>query len=33
MEYDGEIVKFNVYDAIKYPCDLSCVYGVDVIDL
>ncbi|XP_075650011.1 uncharacterized protein LOC142620538 [Castanea sativa] len=32
MEYDGEIVKFNIYDAMKYPGDDNPVYSIDVID-
>ncbi|XP_068666490.1 uncharacterized protein [Aristolochia californica] len=32
MEFDGEIVKFNIYDAMKYPSDDNHVYFVDVID-
>ena len=32
MEFDGEIVKFNIYDAMKYPDDNNPVYSIDVID-
>ena len=32
MEFDGEIVKFNIYDAMKYPDDDNPVYSTDVID-
>ena len=32
MEFDGEIVKFNIYDAMKYPNDDNPVYSIDVID-
>ncbi|CAA0838473.1 Uncharacterized mitochondrial protein AtMg00860, partial [Striga hermonthica] len=33
MEFDGHIIKFNIFDAMKYPndCDDS-VYMLDVID-
>ena len=31
MEFDGEIVKFNIYDAMKYPDDDNPVYLIDVI--
>ncbi|CAL5432776.1 unnamed protein product [Camellia sinensis] len=31
-EFDGEIVKFNIYDAMKYPSDDNPVYSIDVID-
>ena len=32
MEFDSEIVKFNIYDAMKYPDDDNPVYSIDVID-
>ena len=32
MEFDGEIVKFNIYDTMKYPDDDNPVYSIDVID-
>ena len=32
MEFDGEIVKFNIYDAIKYPDNGNPIYSIDVID-
>ncbi|XP_059432364.1 uncharacterized protein LOC132165684 [Corylus avellana] len=32
MKFDGEIVKFNIYDAMKYPYDDNPVYYTDVID-
>ncbi|CAL5429737.1 unnamed protein product [Camellia sinensis] len=32
MEFGGEIVKFNIYDAMKYPSDDNPVYSIDVID-
>ena len=32
MEFYGEIVKFNIYDAMKYPDDDNPVYSIDVID-
>ena len=32
MEFDGEIVKFNIYDAMKYPNDDNPVYSIDVIN-
>ncbi|KAJ9565323.1 hypothetical protein OSB04_001289 [Centaurea solstitialis] len=32
MEFDGEVVKFNIYDAIRYPSDVSFVSFVDVLD-
>ena len=32
MEFDVEIVTFNIYDAMKYPDDDNPVYSIDVID-
>ncbi|XP_042954698.1 uncharacterized protein LOC122291116 [Carya illinoinensis] len=32
MEFDGEIVKFNIYDTMKYPGDNNLIYSFDVID-
>ena len=32
MEFEGEVIKFNVYDAMKYPHNMSLVYGLDIID-
>ena len=32
MEFDGEIVKFIIYDAMKYPDDDNPIYSIDVID-
>lgn len=32
IEFNGKVVKFNVYDAMKYPNDLSCAYNIDIID-
>ncbi|KAK8350297.1 hypothetical protein V6Z12_A06G199200 [Gossypium hirsutum] len=31
MEFDGEIVKFNVYDAISHPSEILSVNYVDII--
>lgn len=33
MKFDGEVVKFNIYESMKYPTDVSSVYEIDVIDL
>ena len=32
IKFDGEIVKFNIYDAMKYPSEDNHVYSIDVID-
>ncbi|PIN24395.1 hypothetical protein CDL12_02876 [Handroanthus impetiginosus] len=30
MEFDGEIVKFDIYDTTKNPNNVSCIFAVDV---
>jgi hypothetical protein len=32
MEFDGQIIKFNIYNAMKYPDEDNSVYSIDVID-
>ncbi|XP_021621487.1 uncharacterized protein LOC110621518 [Manihot esculenta] len=32
IEFDGKIIKFNVYDSMKYLNDFSNVCGVDIIE-
>ncbi|KAJ9188714.1 hypothetical protein P3X46_000083 [Hevea brasiliensis] len=32
MEFDGETVKFNIFDAMKYPADNHSVFSIDVVD-
>ena len=32
MEFDGETVKFNIYDTMKYSDDDNPVYSIGVID-
>ncbi|XP_071924756.1 uncharacterized protein [Coffea arabica] len=32
MEFDGNIIKFNIYDAMKYPNESHSVFVLDVID-
>ncbi|XP_052477897.1 uncharacterized protein LOC128033794 [Gossypium raimondii] len=32
MEFDGEIIKFNIFDAMRYPTDINSVFTLDVID-
>ena len=31
MEFDGEVIRFNIFDAMRFPGDVSCVYALDVI--
>ncbi|XP_016681260.1 uncharacterized protein [Gossypium hirsutum] len=32
MEFDGEIMKFNVYEAMSHPNSLSNISSIDIID-
>ncbi|KAJ9159387.1 hypothetical protein P3X46_024895 [Hevea brasiliensis] len=32
MEFDGETIKFNIFDAIKYPTDNHSIFSIDVVD-
>lgn len=32
MEFDGEMIKFNIYDAMRYPSDVSSLCFVDIIE-
>jgi hypothetical protein len=32
MEFDGEMIKFNIYDAMRYPSDVSSLYFVDILE-
>ncbi|KAJ9146249.1 hypothetical protein P3X46_028538 [Hevea brasiliensis] len=32
MEFDGETVKFNIFDSMKYPADNHSVFSINVID-
>ncbi|XP_012480905.1 uncharacterized protein LOC105795795 [Gossypium raimondii] len=32
MEFDGEIVKFNIYEAMSHPNSLSNISSIDIID-
>ncbi|KAL0299966.1 UNVERIFIED_CONTAM: hypothetical protein Sangu_3146500 [Sesamum angustifolium] len=31
-EFDGEIIKFNIYDSMRYPSDIPTALLVDVVD-
>ena len=31
MEFDGEVINFNIYEAMKYPRDVHSLHSVDVI--
>ncbi|KAM1748319.1 hypothetical protein FF1_009255 [Malus domestica] len=32
MEFDGEVIDFNIYDAMRYPHDGHSCFSIDVID-
>lgn len=32
MKFNGGIIKFNIYDAMKFPSDDNAVYFTNVID-
>ncbi|XP_065867395.1 uncharacterized protein [Euphorbia lathyris] len=32
MEFDGKIVQFNVYDAMRFPNEVSSVCGIDILE-
>ncbi|XP_012448668.1 uncharacterized protein LOC105771823 [Gossypium raimondii] len=32
MEFDGEVIKFNIHDAMKYPNIACSLFALDVID-
>lgn len=32
MEFDGDIVEFNIYDSMKYPVDDHSLCTIDVIE-
>lgn len=32
MEFDGEKIQFNMYEAMRYPSDINSVFAADVID-
>jgi len=31
MEFDGEIIKFNIFDAMRFPTDVNYLCALDVI--
>jgi len=32
VEFDGEVIKFNIFDAMRFRTDVNYVYALDVID-
>ena len=33
MEFDGEIVKFNIFEDTRYPNDIHFVFSIDVVNV
>lgn len=33
MEFDGEVIKFNIFDAMRYPSDINNLCAIDTIDV
>ena len=32
IEFDGEKIRFNIFEAMRYPSDIHSVFATDVID-
>ena len=32
MEFNGEIIRFNIFEAMRYPSDVHFVFNIDIID-
>ena len=32
LEFDGEIVHFNIFEAMRYPSDLNAYFAIDTLD-
>ena len=32
MEFNGEIIRFNIFEAMRYPGDVHSVFNIDIID-
>ncbi|XP_022873962.1 uncharacterized protein LOC111392801 [Olea europaea var. sylvestris] len=32
MEFDGEIIRFNIFEAMRYPSDDHACFSIDIID-
>ena len=32
MEFDGDVLEFNIYESMKYPTDDHSCYSIDIID-
>ena len=32
MEFNGEIICFNIFEAMRYPSDVHSIFNIDIID-
>ncbi|XP_022843337.1 uncharacterized protein LOC111366885 [Olea europaea var. sylvestris] len=32
MEFDGEIIRFNIFEVMRYPCDVHACFSIDIMD-
>ena len=32
MEFNGEIIRFNILEAMRYPSDVHSDFNIDIID-
>jgi len=32
LEFNGEVIKFNIFDAMRFPSDVNYLYALDVFD-
>ena len=32
MEFDGDVIDFNIYEAIRYPIDDHSCFSIDILD-
>ena len=33
MEFDGEVVRFNIFEAMRYPSDVHSCFQIDTLDI
>ena len=32
MEFDGDVIGFNIFEAMRYPLDVHTCFSIDVLD-
>ena len=32
MEFDGNVISFNIFEVMRYPSDVHTICSIDVID-